>query len=321
MYNAGTEREKSFGLQWDETPFRSYDPQLGRFHQIDLLADVFTGITPYNYAFNDPAGLNDPTGLCPDCPDPSKAKKGDTASPNGVNYTFDGTSWVRDGESLEEITVTAKRENDTDSGTPSTTSPSNKTVDGGRGDSDPWWWMSGAAATLFPSAIHISSSLLRRGLSRIGEADVLWEKFDGNDYMITRTSFEGVDGLEILKTAPDGSQSSYLVFPSNSQTTSTLKFLQNDGEELVKTYQHLFKGDFKGAMKSTEKRYLLYRNQAIKGVDGVLRKLGVSEGNRIRKYFFDTMKDVRDHQHGATKGASSGSAEIDALIQIIMYLQ
>ena len=65
LYNAQTEREESFGLQWDETPFRRYDPQLGRFHGVDALAAMMPGITPYQYGFNNPVMLNDPSGLAP----------------------------------------------------------------------------------------------------------------------------------------------------------------------------------------------------------------------------------------------------------------
>jgi RHS repeat-associated protein len=50
-----------------ETPHRLLDVQLGRFVQADKLVDLFTGITPYVYAYNNPIKFNDPTGLCTDC--------------------------------------------------------------------------------------------------------------------------------------------------------------------------------------------------------------------------------------------------------------
>jgi hypothetical protein len=50
-------------LHWDETPFRPYDAQLGRFHGVDLLADMFPGITPMHFGYNNPVMFNDPTGL------------------------------------------------------------------------------------------------------------------------------------------------------------------------------------------------------------------------------------------------------------------
>jgi RHS repeat-associated protein len=53
----------NFGWQMYDTPFRSYDAQLGRFHQIDPLADSQSSFTPYNFANNDPIFWNDPTGL------------------------------------------------------------------------------------------------------------------------------------------------------------------------------------------------------------------------------------------------------------------
>jgi RHS repeat-associated protein len=62
-FNSGTELTKDFGWQMYDTPFRSYDAQLGRFHQIDPLADLAPGINPYRFGFNNPISLNDPTGL------------------------------------------------------------------------------------------------------------------------------------------------------------------------------------------------------------------------------------------------------------------
>ncbi|SFF57471.1 RHS repeat-associated core domain-containing protein [Thermoflexibacter ruber] len=62
-FNGQTEKETKLNLHWHETAFRSYDPQLGRFHQIDPLADLFTGINPYQFGYNNLILFNDPTGL------------------------------------------------------------------------------------------------------------------------------------------------------------------------------------------------------------------------------------------------------------------
>lgn len=73
-FNDGTEfGNKEFsdgsGLDIYETPFRGYDPQIGRFMQIDAMADDFVDWSPYNFALNNPISFNDPTGLKPDCDD------------------------------------------------------------------------------------------------------------------------------------------------------------------------------------------------------------------------------------------------------------
>ena len=64
-YNAGTELTADFNWQMYDTPYRSYDAQLGRFHQIDPLADIQEDFTPYHFGYNDPVYWNDPTGLTP----------------------------------------------------------------------------------------------------------------------------------------------------------------------------------------------------------------------------------------------------------------
>jgi RHS repeat-associated protein len=51
------------GLELFDAVNRSYDPQLGRFWQIDELADANWEWAPYNISFNNPIRFNDPLGL------------------------------------------------------------------------------------------------------------------------------------------------------------------------------------------------------------------------------------------------------------------
>ncbi len=67
-YNSGSElqnKEFSDGSGWEmyETQFRGYDPQIGRFGQIDPLADLFQFSSPFQYAGDNPTVMDDPTGL------------------------------------------------------------------------------------------------------------------------------------------------------------------------------------------------------------------------------------------------------------------
>ncbi len=63
LYNGGSELDDNTGNY--QTFFREYDPALGRMTAIDPLAAKYSSWSPYNYAFNDPVALNDPTGAEP----------------------------------------------------------------------------------------------------------------------------------------------------------------------------------------------------------------------------------------------------------------
>ena len=63
LFNEGTERTTDLDLNWDETRFRSYDPQMGRFLQIDPFSEISDHLSPFTYASNNPILRNDPFGL------------------------------------------------------------------------------------------------------------------------------------------------------------------------------------------------------------------------------------------------------------------
>jgi RHS repeat-associated protein len=73
-FNSGNElQNKEFsdgsGLELYDAHARSFDPQLGRFWQIDSMADRNNqeSLTPYQFGTDDPSRYNDPSGKCPNC--------------------------------------------------------------------------------------------------------------------------------------------------------------------------------------------------------------------------------------------------------------
>jgi RHS repeat-associated protein len=86
-FNGGTELNTSFDINLYETNFRSLDPQIGRFWQIDPYSDILHELSPYNYASNNPISRNDPLGL---------------------NDTVVNGQQVQRDKDLEPVTVTGK---------------------------------------------------------------------------------------------------------------------------------------------------------------------------------------------------------------------
>ena len=69
-FNGGNElQNKEFsdgsGLEMYDATFRMYDPQIGRFNQIDPLGELSEDWSPYVFALDNPVYFNDPLGLAP----------------------------------------------------------------------------------------------------------------------------------------------------------------------------------------------------------------------------------------------------------------
>ena len=67
-FNGGNElQNKEFsdgsGLELYDAKNRMYDPQIGRFGQIDPMGDMSQNISPYVFASDNPISINDPLGL------------------------------------------------------------------------------------------------------------------------------------------------------------------------------------------------------------------------------------------------------------------
>jgi RHS repeat-associated protein len=63
-YN-GQEFQDEFELNMTAMDFRQYDNALGRFHGVDLLAELDYSGSPYSFGFNNPVYFSDPSGLFP----------------------------------------------------------------------------------------------------------------------------------------------------------------------------------------------------------------------------------------------------------------
>ncbi len=61
-YNGGNEYEDEGELNYSNTFYRKYDAQIGRFTGVDMLAESFASLNPYQYSGNNPIMFNDPSG-------------------------------------------------------------------------------------------------------------------------------------------------------------------------------------------------------------------------------------------------------------------
>jgi RHS repeat-associated protein len=82
------------GLDWYDYGQRNYDPQIGRFQQVDPLTDIFPAWSPFQYAGNEPVGNVDLDGM----------ESGGLPTPGG---TFMGSGILMPGGRLGGLGVAA----------------------------------------------------------------------------------------------------------------------------------------------------------------------------------------------------------------------
>jgi RHS repeat-associated core domain len=129
---ASEEFSDGSGLEWYETNFRSLDPQIGRWWQIDPHAEYHLSTTSYGYVLNNPLLYNDPFGLDTvrvkgEGSHKIKVRQGDvlawTIGETTSYYTYDpgnenavngfvGAGIDNREEQLPEVTVTATKKDE-----------------------------------------------------------------------------------------------------------------------------------------------------------------------------------------------------------------
>ncbi|MCC9043638.1 RHS repeat-associated core domain-containing protein [Myroides sp. M-43] len=92
QYNA-KEKQEELGLNYYDYGARNYDAAIGRWMNVDPLAEKFVGWNPYHYVHNNPINLVDPTGMRADPPTEGEFENGYVHTDNDGSWTYNNGIW------------------------------------------------------------------------------------------------------------------------------------------------------------------------------------------------------------------------------------
>ncbi|EKF54810.1 RHS repeat-associated core domain-containing protein, partial [Galbibacter marinus] len=101
-YN-GKEYDESLDINTYDFGARNYNPAIGRWMNIDPMADLMKRVTPYNYTFNNPIKFIDPNGMAPIDP-PGSGTDNDPFQLEPITVSANSKSGSR-GWSSESLTA------------------------------------------------------------------------------------------------------------------------------------------------------------------------------------------------------------------------